>query len=174
MLPTVDLSFLGKKKPFRFDLLNNPFVQKGAMGLEGALGIGMTLANATSSIPEVQRVQQAGYTDMFNTPQYNLGGLQSNIKDIQRSDPSSGLVGSTALQGASTGAAVGGVPGALIGGAVGAIAGLFGADSAEDEKRKREQEARRRLYTAQENFNRQNEAANRNRLAYEQYMQMIS
>ena len=169
-----DLSFLNKKKPLKFDLFNNPFVQKGAMGLEGALGIGMTLANATSSIPEVQRARSAGATDMFNTPQYNLGALQTNIKDIQRSDPSSGWVGSTALQGASTGAAIGGVPGALIGGAAGAIAGLFGADSAEDEKRKREQEAKQRLYSAQENFNRQNEAANRNRLAYEQYMQMIS
>lgn len=175
----------------KFDLFNNPFLEnlgstrgiqapnKGLTGasagalVNGVFGIGTTLANATSSIPQVASAQESSKTDMFGTPQYNLGNLQSNITAIERSDPSSGLVGSTAIQGAAAGASFG-VPGVLIGGAVGALAGLVGADSAEDEKRKRLEEAHNRLASAQKNFNAQNEQANRNRLAYEQYMQMIS
>lgn len=187
-IPQLNIPDMGAKTPVRFSLFNNPFIQQHGAGILGAAGTaaGLLATNAwakdvaLSGVPDVAKQQSQSSGDMFNTPVYNLGRLQSNINDIRNADTNVDE-GAMALGGLAQGAAAGsafGLPGTIIGGLVGGLTGLFGGKSAEEEAEDRKREmlakATSQLRTAQDNFNTQNVSANRNRLAYEQYIQMLS
>lgn len=178
----------GAKTPVRFSLFNNPFIQQNGPGILGAAGTaaGLLATNswakdmALSNVPDVVNQQAQSSGDMFNSPVYNLGKLHTNIQDISNADTNVNE-GAMALGGLSQGAAAGsafGLPGTIIGGVVGGLTSLFGGMSAEEEatakKKAALEKATAQLRTAQDNFNTQNTSANRNRLAYEQYLQMLS
>lgn len=176
------------KAPVRFSLFNNPFIQQNGAGILGAAGTtaGLLATNswakdmALANVPDVAKQQSQSSGDMFNTPVYNLGKLQTNLQDIKSADTNVNE-GSMALGGLAQGAAAGsafGLPGTIIGGLVGGLTSLFGGLSAEEEAANKKKEAiakaTQQLRSAQDNFNTQNTSANRNRLAYEQYLQMLS
>ncbi len=115
-------------------------------------------------------------TDAYGSPQYNIGSFQQAAESIHPQGADAGEIGSGALSGAQTGAAIGSIipgVGTVIGGAVGAIGGalssVFGGASrkAEQEKKKRLAEANLRI--AQKNFNSSMEAFNNQRAAQQVY-----
>lgn len=167
----------------KFDLFTNPYL-KGAgspsalgatsgivsagLGIFGQTKNAMDTANAIDT--EAPGLQTQG---QFNTPVFNLGQQTVYTSNLKASDFGKGLVGGGALQGASAGAAFG-PGGALVGGAVGALAGIFGQNAARKRAEQKIKQAKANLMSAQENFNEQNEESNANRLAFEQYQQLIS
>lgn len=167
----------------KFDLFTNPYL-KGAdspsalgatsgivsagLGLYGQTKGAMDAANAIGT--EAPGLQTQG---QFSTPTFNLGQQTVYTSNLRASDFGKGLVGGGALQGASAGAAFG-PKGAVIGAAVGALTGLFGRRAARNRAEQQINQAKSNLMAAQQNFNEQNEESNANRLAFEQYQQLIS
>lgn len=152
----------------KFDLFTNPYL-KGAdspsalgatsgivsagLGLYGQTKGAMDAANAIGT--EAPGLQTQG---QFSTPTFNLGQQTVYTSNLRASDFGKGLVGGGALQA----------------GAVGALTGLFGRRAARKRAEQQIKQAKSNLMAAQQNFNEQNEESNANRLAFEQYQQLIS
>ncbi len=164
----------------KFSLFNNQYINPKTMKslsgvLQGGVGLGMMYNSAMEAIPGVAGAPVEQRTGVFNAPVYNLGALQTNLDQINSHDPNTpGMAIGGAMQGAQAGSAILPGVGTAVGAGIGAIAGLFTGQSAEEEKRKRRAEATNQLRSAQDTFNYQNEESNRNRLAYESYMKLIS
>lgn len=141
----------------------------------GALQLGGDIYAANQSVNSIQ-TQSPGLQqiDEFGTPVYNLGGQASYIKGLNENNYGRGLGIRGMATGAVTGAAIGGIPGAIIGGLIGFGAGLLGRRKAKRKAREKIRIAKGNFRKAQEDFNVANIGATQNRLAREQYNDMLS
>lgn len=116
--------------------------------------------------PELQTI------DEFGTPVYNLGSQAEYINSLNERNYGRGL----GIKGLATGASAGasfGVPGAIIGAGIGLVSGLLGRFGARKKARNKIKIAKSNYRRAQQDFNEANLMASQNRLAREQYNDML-
>lgn len=140
----------------------------------GALQLGGDIYAANQATNSIQ-TQSPGLQqiDELGTPVYNLGGQASYIKGLNENNYGRGLGVRGMAAGATAGAAFGPI-GAGIGAVVGLAAGLFGKRRAKKKAREKIRVAKGNFRTAQQDFNEANIGATQNRLAREQYNDMLS
>lgn len=145
-----------------------------AGGITGAAQIGGDIYAANEAPKSIQtQSPQVQPIDQYGTPTYNLGSQASYIKGLNRNDYGRGLGMQGFTTGAGVGAQIGGLPGAVIGGALGFGAGLLGRRSARKKAERQINLSKRNFGRAQQDFNDANLLGTKNRLAQQQYQDML-
>lgn len=140
---------------------------QGAAQIAGYISEGNSEANA---VPNSINAQQE--FDPWGKPVYNLGQDTVNLANTD-TNVGKGMVGKSALAGATTGAAIGGVYGAAIGGVVGGIAGLIGQGAARKKARRRKAKAYSAIQSGLKDYNQQTMSYEQNNLSREAYNDQV-
>jgi hypothetical protein len=160
-------SQMGKKPTF-----SSPGVGGYADAASTAWSLYSNIANTIKTAGQYNELipeQALGYG---GAPQYQVGQAYQEYAARDPKAVGKGLVGKSALSGASAGAAFG--PwGALIGGGVGAIAGLFGRKKARKKARKAKNQKQQQLADYQGDFNQAAETYAGQRQSSAAYMQRL-
>jgi hypothetical protein len=129
-------------------------------GITGAASIFMDNHNAIQQAKGINTNVASPYSDAYGRPIYNLGEDVARMQGINPKDAGKGLIGRSAVTGASTGAAIGSVIpgvgtaiGAGVGAVVGAGAGLIGRTRARNKARDRKKTLGTNIQAAQYGFN---------------------
>ncbi len=111
--------------------------------------------------------------DFGEVPTYNLGNYVNSVGAAKAKGADAGEVLSGVGKGAEAGSAFG-VPGAIIGGVVGGVSNLIGGGVRKRRQQREIRKARRKAFTAQQNYNEAASEYNTNQMAQQEYYRNIN